>query len=45
MNCETAKNLVQPYLEGRLPTLERNEFVYHVTECGVCETLSSSSLR
>jgi putative zinc finger protein len=38
MNCETAKNLVQPYLEGRLPTLERNEFVYHVTECGACET-------
>ena len=38
MNCETAKNLMQPYLEGRLPTLERNEFVYHVTECGACET-------
>ena len=38
MNCETAKNLIQPYLEGRLPTLERNEFVYHVTECGACET-------
>jgi len=38
MNCQTAKNLIQPYLEGRLPTLERNEFVYHVTECGACET-------
>ncbi len=38
MNCETTKNLIQPYLEGRLPTLERNEFVYHVTECGACET-------
>ncbi len=38
MNCEAAKNLIQPYLEGRLPTLERNEFVYHVTECGACET-------
>jgi hypothetical protein len=38
MNCETAKILIQPYLEGRLPTLERNEFVYHVTECGACET-------
>jgi anti-sigma factor RsiW len=38
MNCETAKNLIQAYLEGRLPRLERNEFVYHVTECGVCET-------
>jgi anti-sigma factor RsiW len=38
MNCESAKNLIQPYLEGRLPTLERNEFVYHVTECGACET-------
>lgn len=37
MNCETAKNLVQPYLEGRLATLERNEFVYHVTECAACE--------
>jgi anti-sigma factor RsiW len=38
MNCETAKNLIQAYLEGRLPRLERNEFVYHVTECGGCET-------
>jgi hypothetical protein len=28
---------MQPYLEGRLPTLERNEFVYHVTECAACE--------
>lgn len=28
---------MQPYLEGRLPALERNEFVYHVTECGACE--------
>jgi hypothetical protein len=37
MNCETAKNLIQPYLEGRLATLERNEFVYHVTECAACE--------
>ena len=37
MNCETATNLVQPYLEGRLATLQRNEFVYHVTECGACE--------
>lgn len=37
MNCETAKNLVQSYLEGRLATLERNEFVHHVTECGACE--------
>ena len=37
MNCETAKNLVQPFLEGRLATLERNEFVHHVTECGSCE--------
>jgi anti-sigma factor RsiW len=37
MNCETAKNLMQLYLEGRLATLERNEFVYHVTECAACE--------
>jgi anti-sigma factor RsiW len=37
MNCEIAKNLVQPYLEGRLATLERNEFVHHVTECAACE--------
>jgi anti-sigma factor RsiW len=37
MNCELAKNLIQPYLEGRLPVLERNEFVHHVTECGACE--------
>lgn len=37
MNCETTKNLIQPYLEGRLATLERNEFVYHVTECAACE--------
>jgi anti-sigma factor RsiW len=37
MNCETATTLVQSYLEGRLATLERNEFVYHVTECGACE--------
>jgi hypothetical protein len=38
MNCETAKTLIQPYLEGRLAVLERNEFVHHVTECGACET-------
>jgi anti-sigma factor RsiW len=37
MNCETANNLVQPYLEGRLAALERNEFVHHVTECAGCE--------
>jgi anti-sigma factor RsiW len=29
---------MQTYLEGRLPTLERNEFVYHVTECAACES-------
>jgi anti-sigma factor RsiW len=29
---------MQTYLEGRLPTLERNEFVYHVTECASCES-------
>ncbi len=38
MNCQIAKTLMQPYLEGRLATLERNEFVYHVTECAACET-------
>lgn len=38
MNCQVAKNLIQPYLEGRLVGLERNEFVHHVTECGACET-------
>lgn len=38
MNCETTKNLVQLYLEGRLATLERNEFVRHVTECASCES-------
>jgi anti-sigma factor RsiW len=37
MNCENTQNLVQPYLEGRLATLERNEFVHHVTECASCE--------
>lgn len=37
MKCEVAKELMQPYLEGRLATLERNEFVYHVTECAACE--------
>jgi anti-sigma factor RsiW len=37
MSCDTTKNLVQPYLEGRLATLERNEFVHHVTECASCE--------
>lgn len=37
MNCETTKNLIQLYLEGRLAVLERNEFVYHVTECASCE--------
>jgi len=29
---------MQSYLEGRLATLERNEFVYHVTECAACES-------
>ncbi|HET6349958.1 MAG TPA: zf-HC2 domain-containing protein [Candidatus Krumholzibacteria bacterium] len=37
MNCENAKNLIQTYLEGRMATLERNEFVHHVTECAACE--------
>jgi anti-sigma factor RsiW len=37
MNCETAQNLIQTYLDGRLATLERNEFVHHVTECAACE--------
>lgn len=37
MNCETTRDLIQPYLDGRLATLERNEFVYHVTECAACE--------
>jgi anti-sigma factor RsiW len=38
MNCDTARTLMQSYLEGRLATLERNEFVYHVTECAACES-------
>ena len=37
MQCEKANDLIQPYLEGRLATLERNEFVHHVTECASCE--------
>lgn len=37
MNCGKATDLIQPYLEGRLATLERNEFVHHVTECAACE--------
>jgi anti-sigma factor RsiW len=37
MNCELAKTLIQAYLEGRLAVLERNEFVYHTTECASCE--------
>lgn len=38
MDCQTAQNLMQTYLEGRLASLERNEFVYHVTECAACES-------
>jgi hypothetical protein len=38
MNCQTAQSLMQSFLEGRLATLERNEFVYHVTECAACES-------
>lgn len=37
MHCDKATDLIQPYLEGRLATLERNEFVHHVTECAACE--------
>jgi len=37
MNCQTVRNSVQEYLEGRLPRLERNEFVSHVSECNACE--------
>ncbi|HEX6790709.1 MAG TPA: zf-HC2 domain-containing protein [Candidatus Krumholzibacteria bacterium] len=37
MQCEKAIDLIQSYLEGRLATLERNEFVHHVTECAACE--------
>jgi hypothetical protein len=37
MNCKTVRSCVQEYLEGRLPTLERNEFVHHVSECAACE--------
>jgi hypothetical protein len=28
---------VQDYLEARLPVLDRNEFVRHVSECAACE--------
>lgn len=37
MNCETTISRVQEYFEGRLATLERNEFVHHVSECAACE--------
>jgi hypothetical protein len=37
MNCKTVRRSVQEYLEGRLPRLERNEFVSHVSECNACE--------
>lgn len=37
MNCQKIKDTVQEYLEGRLPRLERNEFVHHVSECTACE--------
>jgi len=37
MNCQTVTNSIQEYLEGRLPRLERNEFVTHVSECASCE--------
>jgi len=37
MRCATVHNLIQEYLEGRLPKLDRNEFVHHVSECEACE--------
>ncbi|MCH7548779.1 MAG: zf-HC2 domain-containing protein [Candidatus Krumholzibacteriota bacterium] len=37
MNCQRVIDSVQEYLEGRMPRLERNEFVSHVSECTACE--------
>ncbi|MDH3197658.1 MAG: zf-HC2 domain-containing protein [Candidatus Krumholzibacteria bacterium] len=38
MDCTTVNNIVQDYLDARLPVLDRNEFVRHVSECPECET-------
>ncbi len=37
MKCHTVISSIQEYLEGRLPRLERNEFVHHVSQCTACE--------
>jgi hypothetical protein len=37
VNCETARGIIQDYLERRLAILDRNEFVRHVNECRACE--------
>lgn len=37
MRCATVHTLTQEYLEGRLPKLDRNEFVHHVSGCDACE--------
>jgi hypothetical protein len=37
VKCTTVNNIVQDYLEARLPVLDRNEFVRHVSECAECE--------
>ena len=37
MNCQTAQNLIEDYLDRRLVVLDRNEFVRHVSDCPSCE--------
>lgn len=37
MNCKTVDSITQDYLDGRLATLDRNEFVRHVNMCADCE--------
>jgi len=37
VDCRSVEANVQDYLEARLPVLDRNEFVRHVTNCADCE--------
>lgn len=37
MNCKIVHSIIQDYLDGRLATLDRNEFVRHVNVCADCE--------
>lgn len=38
MECREFKNLVRPFLDGKLDSLKLDSFTCHLIECKSCET-------